>query len=201
MFSVKLWIFNTNGQRMWKWQLLENRVSKSPLSWIPAILNVYCDKLVPSLSMVPNFHYYHCKYILNRIITLQSSCSDSHIQQTGSTQKEMAVVDLICLKQDFHWVFPKRVLEIVHFCRNNQAIQAFTLKGDMFIWFFQRKCVWGLSLKQLRHTVNIYFSYLQLIIMCDVEFSDTLSKTFGFYMFYIRSNWELISWLKRGGVD
>ena len=87
---------------MWKWQLLENRVSKSPLSWIPAILNVYCDKLVPSLSMVPNFHYYHCKYILNRIITLQCSCNDSHIQQTGSTQKEMAVVDLIFLKQDFH---------------------------------------------------------------------------------------------------
>ena len=25
-----------------------------------------CDKLVPSLSMVPNFHNHHCKYILNR---------------------------------------------------------------------------------------------------------------------------------------
>ena len=33
MFSVKLWIINTSGLRMWKWQLLENCVSKSPCGY------------------------------------------------------------------------------------------------------------------------------------------------------------------------
>ena len=45
-----------------------------------ALCMVYCfDKVVPSFSTVPNCHYYHCKYILNRCTTLQSSCSDFHI--------------------------------------------------------------------------------------------------------------------------
>ena len=60
-------------------------------------------------------------------------------------------------------MFPKRIGEIVNVCRNNQAITVFTLKGDMLKCFFQRKCVQGLPVKQLRYTLKIYCSYLQLI--------------------------------------
>ena len=120
-----------------EWQLLKNCVSKNPISWISAILDVYSmhskwhtavDKLVPSLSMVANCHYYHCKYNLNRC---------NNIQQTGLAQKEMAVLVFIWLKQDFRRVFPKRIGEIVNFCRNNQAVKVFTSKRRYLYVFFK----------------------------------------------------------------
>ena len=95
----------------------------------------------------------------------------------------MAVVVLIWLKQDFCRVFPKKIGEIVNFCRNNQLISLFTLFGDMFMCFFQRKCVWGLFVKQLRHTLNIYCSYLQLINVRYWIFRHSFSKHLAFSYF------------------
>ena len=104
------------------------------------------DKVVTSLSMVPNCHHYHCQYIWNCCIALWSRCSDSNIQQKRLARKEIAVIVLIWLKRNFGRVSPKRIGEIVNFCRNNRTIEVFILKGDMFMRFFFKENVFEVCL-------------------------------------------------------
>ena len=65
--------------------------------------------------------------------------------------------------RDFYRVSSKRIGEIVNSCNDNLQIKVHTLKGGRYVYEFpQRRCVWGLSVKQLRHSLNIYCSYFVL---------------------------------------
>mgnify|MGYP001801848178 CR=1 FL=1 len=61
---------------------------------------------------------------------------------------------------------------------------------------FQRKCVLGLSVKQLRHTLNIYCSYLQLINVRYWIFRHFFKKNLAISLFFVRFNWKLTYWQK-----
>ena len=166
--------------------------------WHTALINQgskSLDKVVTSLSMVPNCHYYHCKHNLNRCNTLQSSCSDPNIQQTGLAQKEMAVIVLIRLERDFRRVFPKRIGDIVNFCRNNQAIKVFTTKRRYLYVFFKENvfeaCLlscWG---TYQTFTVVIYNDKCAIL-----NFQTLFFKSFGIFIVFVKFNWKLICWLK-----
>ena len=68
-------------------------------------------------------------------------------------------------KQDFHKFSSKRIGEIVNSCINDLEIKAHTLKRDMIMNFLRESvfeaCLY--TVKQLRHPLNIYCSYLALI--------------------------------------
>ena len=107
------------------------------------------------VSMVPNCHHYHLRYNLNRCIAQLSSCSDSNVQQTGLAQKDLTVVVLITMAliatRDFHRVSSKNSYISGHRWSRKSSSHA---KGRYFYEFPQKKCVWGLSGKQLRHSLN-----------------------------------------------
>ena len=81
--------------------------------------------------MVPNCHHYHSRYNLNWCIAQLSSCSDSNVQQTELSQKDLPVVVLIIMAliatRDFHKVSLKKIGEMVNSCINDLEIKAQTL--------------------------------------------------------------------------
>ena len=133
-----------------------------------ALCTVFCwNAEVPGLSLAPNCHNYHLRYNLNWCIAQLSSCSDSNIQQTGLAQKDIPLAVLITMALiatwDFHRVSSKRIGEIVNSGINDLEIKAHRLMGRYVYEFPQRKCVWGLFVKQLRLSISIYCSYSALI--------------------------------------
>ena len=76
------------------------------------------------------------------------------------------------------------------------------LKDICLCVFFQKKCVWGVSVKQLGHTLTIYCSYLQLIYVWYWGFRHPFLKHLAFLSFchmqlktYILDEKTCWSWL------
>ena len=96
-FSPTQWIFKANGQwttkidMIFAWKLRAqncNIMDTRNIEWVwHALCMAYCcDKQMPGLSMVPNFHYCHCKGNLNL---------NFNVQQTGFSSMNFAVLVLL----------------------------------------------------------------------------------------------------------
>ena len=81
---------------------------------------------------------------------------------------------------------------MVNSCIEDLEIKAHTLKGNMFMHFLRENVFEAcLSVKQLRHTLNIYWSYLPLINAQYCIFRHPFSKHLASPYFWSDSNENL----------
>ena len=88
--------------------------------------------------------------------------------------------------------------------RNRQFLQELLgyqssyAKGRYVYALANGKCLRGLSVKQLRHILNIYCSYFVFSIdqCAKLKFQTPLFKTSCVSIFFVRFHWKFICWLK-----